>query len=200
MRAARTQSSIFLGYTRNTHTRTRTRTHIYHMYTQMCTHAHTYTRIHTCTHRCAHIHTFRRIHTCTHIHKCTHMHTYTHIHTHTHAHIYKCNTFVGGRCSFQMLWVEAPVARLCVCVFRGLLAVQIWTEEGRRGYLGKMTHEHIHQSSWLTSRNSGRDEKVKQTQISAGRYDGTLLGIRNREKSLKDGSRWTDRRWKYQLA
>ena len=156
MRAARTQSSIFLGYTRNTH---------------------------TCTHTYTHAHTY------------AHMHTYTHTHTHRHA-----THLLGVRRLFQMLWVEAPVACLCVCVFRGLLAVQIWTEEGRRGYLGKMTHEHIHQSSWLTSRNSGRDEKVKQTQISAGRYDGTLLGIRNHEKSLRDGSRWIDWRWKSQLA
>ena len=143
------------------------------------------------THTHAHVHTF----THTNAHICTHAHTRTHTHTHTHIH---ATHLWGERHVFQMLWVEAPVARLCVCSedcwqFRSEL------KKGGGATLGRR-HMNTFTSSWLTSRNSGRNEKVKQTQISAGRYDGTLLGIRNHEKSLRDGSRWINWRWKSQLA
>ena len=46
-----------------------------HLYTLICTHAHTHTHPFTCTHA----HTRMHIHT----HTCTHWYTYTHIHIHT---------------------------------------------------------------------------------------------------------------------
>ena len=61
-----------------------------------CTHAHTYTSIHTDTHTHSYtyIHTDTHTHTCTGrqggIHACTHTHIQTDTHAHTHACIHTC--------------------------------------------------------------------------------------------------------------